>query len=62
MRTQKIEEKDLMKIYNNFRHYGDFVHREDYEQLGMTKISFKYQGKTAVFIMEYGKVIRGYYI
>ena len=62
MKPQKIEEKDLMKTYNDFRHYGDFVHREDYEQLGMTKISFKYQEKTAVFVMERGKVIRGYYV
>lgn len=62
MRTQKIDEKDLMKTYNDFRHYGEFVSREDFEQLGITKISFKYQGKTALFVMEYGKVIRGYYI
>ena len=62
MKTQKINEKDLMKTYNDFRHYGEFVSREDYEKLCITKISFKYQGKTALFVMEYGKVIRGYYI
>lgn len=62
MKTQKINEKDLMKTYNDFRHYGDFVSREDFEQLCMTKISFKYQGKTALFIMERGEVIRGYYV
>lgn len=62
MRPQEIEEKDLMKTYNDFRHYGDFVNREDYEKLCMTKISFKYQGKTAVFIMERGEVIRGYFV
>ena len=62
MRTQKINEKDLMKTYNDFRHYGDFVSREDFERLCMTKISFKYQGKIAVFIMERGEVIGGYYV
>lgn len=52
-----IKGMECLKLYNDFRHYGEIISNEDYPALCVRCLWINYKDEVICFFLKYGEVI-----